>query len=95
MHAYETLFIIRPDLEAESIDAAVERFKTLIKDENGTVESIEKWGKRRLAYLIGDYQEGYYVLINFTASAGTVQELERIFKISEEVIRYLTTRKDA
>lgn len=94
MHAYETLFIIKPDLETESIDAAVERFKTLIEDEKGTIESIEKWGKRRLAYLIGDYQEGYYVLMNFTAEAGTVQELERVFKIAEEVIRYLTIRKD-
>lgn len=94
MHAYETVFIIKPDLETENIEAAVEKFKALIENEKGTVESVEKWGKRRLAYLINDYQEGYYVLMNFTAEAGTVQEMERIFKISDEVIRYITIRKD-
>ncbi len=94
MHAYETLFILKPDLEAEKMEAAIEKFKTLIVNDGGTIVSVEKWGKRRLAYIINDYQEGYYVLINFNANPGAALELERVQKIADEVIRFITIRKD-
>jgi len=65
MRAYETLFILKPDLEEEAITAAIERLTTLIQNNNGTVEQVNRWGKKRLAYEIQDYREGYYTLILF------------------------------
>jgi small subunit ribosomal protein S6 len=81
-------------LEEEAIKALVERFATLITEQGGQVEKVDEWGKRRLAYPIEDFREGYYVLMNFTADANTPQELERVYKITDGVIRYLIVRED-
>jgi len=94
MRKYETLYVLQPMLEEEAIKALVERFATLITEQGGQVEKVDEWGKRRLAYPIEDFREGYYVLMNFTADANTPQELERVYKITDGVICYLIVRED-
>jgi len=94
MRKYETLYVLQPMLEEEAIKALVERFATLITEQGGQVEKVDEWGKRRLAYPIEDFREGYYVLMTFTADANTPQELERVYKITDGVIRYLIVRED-
>ena len=75
-----------------TIDLMVEKFKALI-EANGTVEGVDEWGKRRLAYLIDDEAEGYYVIYNFEANTDFPTELERVAKITEGVLRVMTIRK--
>ncbi|HHW71393.1 MAG TPA: 30S ribosomal protein S6 [Clostridiales bacterium] len=94
MRKYETMYIIDPTLEEEAIHEVVERFSNLIKDQGGEVEKIDEWGKRRLAYPIKDHREGYYVVMNFSAEADVPQELERVYKITDSVLRYLIIRED-
>ena len=87
---YETMFIVDVSGGEEATAAVVEKFKSLI-EANGTVESFDEWGKRRLAYPINDMNDGYYVLVNFEAEPSFVAELERIFNITEGVMRSLIT----
>lgn len=93
MRAYESMFVMRPTLEEEQIKALVEKFGRVITGYNGTVESAELWGKRRLAYEIDDLREGIYLLLRFTAGSDAIQELDRQYKLSEDVIRYLIVRE--
>ena len=88
---YETMFIVDVSGGEEATAAVVEKFKSLI-EANGTVESFDEWGKRRLAYPINDMNEGYYVLVNFEAEPSFVAELERIFNITEGVMRSMTIK---
>ena len=92
--SYETLFVVKPDLSEEATAATVNKFTTLIADNGGTVESINVWGKRRLAYLIDDYAEGYYVLVNFKSDAALPLELNRVFGITDEILRYVVVRSN-
>ena len=94
MKAYELLYIIRPDLDEESTTALVDRLSGLVANNGGDNLTVEKWGKRRLAYEIQDYKEGQYILMNFDGEGRTSQEIERVMKISDDVIRFLTVRKD-
>ena len=88
--SYETLFVVDLQLGEEGVAAIVEKFKNLIA-ENGTVTEVNEWGKRRLAYLVNDMAEGYYVLMNFESKPEFPAELERVMKITEGVMRCLTT----
>ncbi|MCB8818637.1 30S ribosomal protein S6 [Desulfosporosinus shakirovi] len=94
MKAYELLYIIRPDLDEEATTALVDRLGGLVAGNGGANLTVEKWGKRRLAYEINDYKEGQYILMNFEGEGRTSQEIERVMKISDDVIRFLTVRKD-
>ena len=94
MRTYESLFILRPDLEAEQIAAQVEKLSQVVQQNGGEMVKVDQWGKRRLAYEVKDFKEGYYVLFHFQGQPATESELERIFKLSEEVIRFLITRLD-
>ena len=87
---YEVLYIIDPALGEEGIAALVEKFKALV-EANGTLTSIDEWGKRRLANPINDLMEGYYVLMTMDAKPEFPAELERVMKITEGVLRCLTT----
>ena len=93
MNSYETLFIIDAALSDEEIKALCEKFTALIA-ENGTVGEVNEWGRRRLAYPINDKNEGYYVLVNFTAKPEFPAELERIFGITEGIMRSIVIRHD-
>ncbi|NLS44714.1 MAG: 30S ribosomal protein S6 [Firmicutes bacterium] len=94
MKKYETMFILKPDMEEENIEAAILGFRDLITGGGGTVADVNKWGKRRLAYEIQGYEEGIYVIINFSAESAVAQELERVFKITDAILRYLLIRED-
>ena len=87
---YEVLYIIDPAQGEEGIAALVEKFKAMVEAE-GTLSNIDEWGKRRLAYEIDDKTEGYYVLMNMETNPAFPAELERVMKITEGVIRVLTT----
>ncbi|MBQ2892863.1 MAG: 30S ribosomal protein S6 [Oscillospiraceae bacterium] len=87
---YEVLYIIDAELGEEGISALVEKFKAMVEAE-GTLLNIDLWGKRRLAYLVNDKPEGYYVLMNFESKPEFPAEMERVMKITEGVMRCLTT----
>ena len=91
---YEVVFIIDPAQGEEGVAALTEKFKTLVETQ-GTVAAIDDWGKRRLAYPINDMAEGYYVLMNFESKPEFPAELERVMKITEGVMRCLTTAVEA
>ncbi|GGG08738.1 MULTISPECIES: 30S ribosomal protein S6 [Paenibacillus] len=91
MRKYEVMYILRPDLEQEAVQATVEKFQGIIQN-GGEITKHDVMGKRRLAYEINKIRDGIYVLVNFTATPDVVAELERILKISDEVIRYLITK---
>ncbi len=90
---YEAVYILNPDLGEEEIAAQVARFKSVV-EADGTVTEINEWGKRRLAYPIEDLNEGYYVLMTFTAAPAVPAELDRIFRISDKVMRSIIVCKD-
>ena len=87
---YEGLYVLNPNLTEEETQAIVEKFKTLI-EQNGTVDEMEEWGKRKLAYEINYLTEGYYVLVKFTSGPELPAELDRILGITDGVIRSLVT----
>ena len=90
---YEAVLIFSVlNKDEAAIAAMVEKFRALI-EANGTVEGVDEWGKRRLAYLIDDEAEGYYAIYNFEANTEFPTELERVAKITEGVLRVMTVRK--
>ncbi len=91
--SYETLFAVNATLPEEEIKATVDKFTALIA-ENGTIENVNEWGKRRLTYPINDIVEGYYVLVNFKSGADFPAELERLFGISDAILRSIVVRVD-
>lgn len=93
MNSYETIFIIDASLDEEATKKTVEKFTNLI-GANGTVDLVDEWGKKRLAYEINDKTEGYYVLVNFTSDADFPKELDRQFRISDSILRTIIVRKD-
>jgi len=90
---YETVFIVDVNLGEENIAAMVEKFKTLI-EANGTVTNVNEWGKRRLAYPINDMNEGYYTLIEFESKPEFPRELDRIYNITDGVMRSLIVAQE-
>ena len=90
--SYETLFVVDLQLGEEGVAAIVEKFKNLIAD-NGTVTEVNEWGKRRLAYPINDQNDGYYVLVNFTAAPEFPAELNRVYHITEGILRSIVVSK--
>jgi small subunit ribosomal protein S6 len=94
MRAYEIMFILRPDMTEEDVDRFLAQMETVVSSTGGTVQSKEKWGRRRLAYGVRGHREGYYVLFNLECEPPTVREFERILKVSEPAIKFLTVRID-
>jgi small subunit ribosomal protein S6 len=94
MRIYEELFIVKPDSSEEEIDQFIEQMKTIVTTSAGTVDKVDKWGKRKLAYRVDKYKEGAYVLFQFTAEPETVKEFERRLRVSDLVIKFLTVRID-
>lgn len=94
MSKYEVIYIIDARVEDEPRKELIDRFSGLITQNGGTVDHIDEWGKRRLAYPIDFQTEGYYVLLHMTTAPEFPRELERNFEISEQIIRYLVVRMD-
>ncbi len=93
MNKYETVFIINPNIEDAGVKALIEKFSNLINDD-GKVETVEELGKKKLAYEIKKHKEGNYVVINFEANPERIKELERIYRITDEVIKFIVVKKD-
>ena len=93
MRKYEAMYVLRPELDDEKVNAAIEKFSGIITANGGEVTKVDQWGKRQLAYEIQKVREGYYVLCYFDADTELPKELERNFKISDDVIRYLVIRE--
>lgn len=91
---YEELFILRHDIADEEVDAIVEPLRGVITNSGGTVDKVDKWGVRRLAYKVAKRQEGYYVLIQFSAGPTAVKEMERRLRVQDAVLKFLTVRVD-
>ena len=95
MNNYELLYIISNELSDEAKEAVIAKFSAIITDNGGTIESVDKWGTRKLAYAINYKTEGYYVLVNFASAPEFPKELERIYGITDGVMRFITVRKEA
>lgn len=94
MAKYETMLVTSSALDEEATTALVGKFKSLI-EANGTIDSVDEWGKRRLAYPINDEVEGVYTVMQFTSGPEFPAELERVYKITDGVLRFLTTAVEA
>ena len=94
MTKYECLFVLSTKtLDDAALEATTEKFKDLITKNGGVIENVDVWGKRRLAYAINYETEGYYVLVNFTSAPSFPAELDRIYNITDGVIRSLIVAK--
>ena len=91
INSYEALYIINAQLSEEEIKGLVDKFSALVAD-NGTVDTVDEWGKRRLAYPINDMEEGYYVLLTFKSESEFPAELERVMGITDGILRYMVIR---
>ena len=92
MRIYEELFIVRPDATDEEVDPLVEQLRSVVTQAGGTLDKTDKWGVRKLAYRVLKYNEGQYILLQFTAQATTVKEIERRLRVSDLVLKFLTVR---
>ena len=93
MNKYELVYILKPDVEEEERDQLLEKFRGIIETD-GTVENVDEWGNRKLAYEIDKITEGYYVLINFSSGTEVINELDRNLRIVDEVIRHLIVKTE-
>lgn len=94
MRPYELMLVLNPNLEEEPLDARIEKVQELITGRGGELVKTEKWGKRKLAYEIAELTEGFYVVMTFQAESAVAAELERVLKITDDVIRHLLVRTD-
>jgi small subunit ribosomal protein S6 len=95
MRRYEVVFVLAPTLEDEEVEKQVETYVNVATEMGAEIVEVDKWGKRRLAFPVQRHNEGYYTVITLNESAGeTVAELERRFKVSDAVIRFLSVRVD-
>jgi small subunit ribosomal protein S6 len=91
---YELMFIVRPDMVEEDQDKLISTLETAVTSSGGTVKSVEKMGKRRLAYVVRRFHDGLYILLTVEGSGGLIHELERRLRVTEQVIKFLTVRID-
>lgn len=94
MRTYELMFILRPDMPEEDQDKLVSNLENQVQTAGGTVKSVERMGRRRLAYFVRNFQDGIYVLLTLEGEGGMVKEIERRLRVNEPVIKFLTVRVD-
>lgn len=94
MRKYETIFIQNPTLDDETVNKNIEKFKGVIENGGGVIENVDFWGKRKLAYEINKQNEGFYTLINFSAQSELPKELDRIFRISDNILRHIIIKQE-
>ncbi|MDR2035763.1 MAG: 30S ribosomal protein S6 [Coriobacteriales bacterium] len=94
MKAYELLFFVDPSIEEEAREALLARIDSTITSQDGVIDSVEPWGKRKLAFEVNKLQDGDYTLINFHADPTSIAELDRVLRITDAVIRFMIVRKD-
>lgn len=91
---YETMYILKPTLDEDSIDVVTKKVDDQIAGVGGSVDKTEKRGRKRLAYEVKDFKDGYYVLTEFKADPAQIKELERLFKLNDDMIRHLIVRQE-
>lgn len=94
MRKYENIFVAHPSLDEEAVKALIEKFKGVIENGGGTIDNVDFWGKRKLAYEIKKVNEGYYTLISFTANPELPKELDRVFRITDGIIRHIIVKEE-
>ncbi|HLR02335.1 MAG TPA: 30S ribosomal protein S6 [Virgibacillus sp.] len=94
MTKYEIMYIIRPDIEEEAMTALVERFNSILTDNGAEIEKVDEKGKKRFAYEIQDYRDGYYVIINFSSDDQAINEFDRLAKYNDDILRHITIREE-
>jgi small subunit ribosomal protein S6 len=94
MRKYEIMYIIRPNIEEEAKKALTERFSGILTDNGAEVSEAKEWGKRRLAYEINDFRDGYYQLVKVNAEPAAVEEFSRLAKISEDILRHIVIKEE-
>lgn len=93
MNKYEIMFIVKPDVEEDARNKLIESFKAILTANGGTVDNVNEWGLRDLAYEIQDFKKGYYVVVDATCPAADIAEFERLSNINSSMLRHLTLRK--
>ena len=94
MRNYEIMYILKPDYDEEKIGEFATKYSNIILNNQGEIISEERWGRRRLAYEIKDLREGFYILVNFKSEAKVPTELDRVMKISDEILRFMIINKE-
>lgn len=94
MHQYELMVILDPEIDERTVAPSLDKFLNVIRNDGGTIENVDIWGKRRLAYEINKKAEGIYAVVNFTSSADATVELDRQLKLSEAVMRTKVLRAE-
>lgn len=94
MNHYETIYIVNPTLDDDSLKEAIDKFSDLIKKLKGTIVKINEWGKRKLAYEVKRFDKGYYVVLDFCALPKMLTELERNLKLDDRILKYITVKID-
>ncbi|MEY4424215.1 MAG: hypothetical protein RLZZ258_1318 [Actinomycetota bacterium] len=94
MHKYELMVILDPTIEERTVAPSLDKFLNVIRNASGTVDNVDIWGRRRLAYEIAKHSEGIYAVVNMTATSAAVVELDRQLKLSEAVLRTKVLRAD-
>ena len=90
MREYESIFVLNPDVSDSQVEAEVEKIREFVVSKKGEVTEVQKWGRRKLAYEIGKNREGNYTLIRFQSDSAVPQELERRYRLNENMIRFMT-----
>jgi len=94
MRPYELMVIIDPDVDERTVEPSLQKFLNVITNDGGTIEKVDIWGRRRLAYVIQKKSEGIYAVVNFTAEPATAQELDRVLGLNETILRTKITRPE-
>ena len=92
MRRYETIFIVRPNVAEDEIEAIAAKTTSIIEGDGGTILRIDKWGLKKLAYLIKKESQGYYVFVDYAGIPVSVAEIERVFRIDDRILKYLTVK---
>ena len=95
MRAYEVMVILDPSLEERTVEPSLDKYLNVVRKDGGSVESVDVWGRRRLAYEINKQAEGIYAIVSLTAEPATVKELDRQLGLNESVLRTKVLRPDA
>jgi len=94
LRRYETILIAHVDLSEDELSGLIARYSAIIKDQKGILVKVERWGKRRLAYMIKKQARGFYILIDYAGKSAVVNEVERNLKISDKILKFMTVLKD-
>ena len=94
MNKYEVMVIVKP-AEEEVTNATIEKVEALIARVGGTVEKVDRWGQRRLAYPVKKFTDGFFTLVNFEAAPAEIKEIDRVLKINDEILRHMIVKHEA